>query len=314
MASADGGTKAVLAALFANAGIAIMKFVAFIFTGSSSMLAESIHSVADSSNQGLLLWGSKAAKRVATEKHEFGHGRERYFWSFVVALVLFSLGGLFAIFEGYEKIAHPEEIDSPQWAFSVLIFAIILESYSFYTAYTESKKVKREDQSWWDFITRSRSPELPVVLLEDIGALVGLILALSGITLAVVTENAIWDGIGTVSIGILLVVIAFILAREMKSLLLGEGAMIEDEVAIQRAIESHPLVTRLIHMRTQHIGPDELLIGAKVEFAPLPSERLSDVIDEVETSIRAVLPHEAMIYMEPDSFDANHKSEPDPDQ
>lgn len=299
----EGGTKAVLAALFANMGIAVMKFVAFIFTGSSSMLAESIHSVADASNQGLLLWGGRAARREATDTHEFGFGRERYFWSFVVALVLFSLGGLFAIFEGYEKLRHPEPIESPEWAFGVLTIGIILEAFSFATAYREAKKVKPPSQTWWQFIIKSRSPELPVVLLEDTGAMVGLFLALGGISIAVMTGEPLWDGVGTIAIGVLLVVIAAILAREMKSLLLGEGATRNNEAIITRTIESHPLVSRLISLRTQHVGPEELLIGAKVHFAPMEPGEVSDVINEVENAVRANLDVKAVIYIEPDRFD-----------
>ena len=174
MAGGGHGTRAVIAALLANVGIAVAKFVGFVITGSASMLAESIHSVADSGNQCLLLLGGRRARREADEAHPFGYGRERYFWAFIVALVLFSLGGAFAIFEGIEKIRHPHEVESPAVAIAILLFAVALETYSFRTAIVEADKI-RGDASWWQFIRRSKNPELPVVLLEDLGAEIGLL-------------------------------------------------------------------------------------------------------------------------------------------
>ena len=272
MAGGGHGTKAVIAALAANAGIAVAKFVGFVITGSASMLAESIHSVADSGNQGLLLLGGRRAQREADAAHPFGYGRERYFWAFIVALVLFSLGGAFAIFEGVEKMRHPHEVESPGVAIGILLFAVVLETFSFRTAIVESNKVRR-DASWWQFIRRSKNPELPVVLLEDFGAEVGLAIALSALTATLVTGDAIWDGIGTLTIGLLLASIAVLLASEMKSLLMGETASPEMEARIRTAIEADESVDRLIHMRTQHLGPDELLVGAKVSFRRGPGRR-----------------------------------------
>jgi cation diffusion facilitator family transporter len=290
----------VIAALLANAGIAVAKFVGFVITGSASMLAESIHSVADSGNQGLLLLGGHRASRKADVAHPFGYGRERYFWAFVVALVLFSLGGAFAIFEGVEKIRHPHEVESPGVAIVILLFAIVLETFSFRTAIVESNKV-RGDASWWQFIRRSKNPELPVVLLEDLGAEIGLFIALSALSATLVTGNATWDGIGTLTIGILLTSIAVLLASEMKSLLLGETASPEVEERIRATIESDPSVERLIHMRTQHLGPDELLVGAKVSFRDgLDVAELAAAVDRVETAVRAVVPEARVLYVEPD--------------
>ncbi|MET0903318.1 MAG: cation diffusion facilitator family transporter, partial [Acidimicrobiales bacterium] len=226
--------------------MAVAKFAGFVITGSASMLAESIHSVADSGNQGLLLLGGHRARKEADAEHPFGYGRERYFWAFVVALVLFSLGGAFAIFEGVEKIRHPHELESPAVAIGILLFAMVLETYSFRTAIVESNKV-RDDAGWWQFIRRSKNPELPVVLLEDFGAEVGLLIALSAITATLVTDDPIWDGIGTLAIGFLLTAIAIVLASEMKSLLLGETATPEVEAKIRAAIEGDPDVERLIH-------------------------------------------------------------------
>jgi cation diffusion facilitator family transporter len=297
--SAGGGTKAILAALGANAGIAVAKFVGFAITGSSSMLAEAVHSVADTSNQGLLLLGQKTSQRKATKEHPFGFGRDRYFYSFIVALMLFTLGSAFALYEGIHKIQHPEALTSPIVAVIILVVAILLESYSFYTAITESKKIKG-DVSWWGFIRQSRTPELPVVLLEDAGALLGLVFALIGVSLSVLTDEPVWDGVGTVMIGLLLGIIAVILIIEMKSLLIGEGAtdkeleIIIDELAAGK-------VQRVIHIRTQYIGPDELLVAAKLALSPgLEMDEIAQAIDDAESRVRAKIPAARLIYLEPD--------------
>jgi len=297
---AGHGRKAIIAALFANAGIAIAKFAGFLVTGASSLLAESIHSVADTGNQALLLLGGRRAERVATPAHPFGYGRERYFWSFVVALVLFSLGSLFAIYEGIEKLRHPHELESLGWAIGILGFAILLESYSFRTAIVESRPHKGTS-SWWQFIRRAKMPELPVVLLEDLGALIGLVIALTAVTLSATTGEPMWDGAGTLSIGILLGVIAIILAVEMKSLLLGESGTPDDIAAIEAAITGSDDVEALIHMRTQHIGPEELLVAAKVEFTgTLAADDLVSRVNATEDRIRAAVPLARIIYLEPD--------------
>ncbi len=298
--AASGGTKAILAALFANLGLAIAKFAGFAVTGASSMLAEAIHSVADTSNQALLLMGGRLARRDATAQHSFGYGRERYFWSFVVALVLFTVGSLYALYEGVEKIRHPHDIDFPAVAFAVLGVGIVLESFSMRTAVIESNRV-RGNASWVSFVRRSRHPELPVVLLEDLGALLGLMLALGALMIAVVFDAPVWDGIGTLSIGVLLGLIAVVLAVEMRSLLLGESATAADDGAIRRAIESTEGVAGLIHLRTQHIGPEELLVGAKVSFeASYTTAELVDAINRVEERTRTAVPIARIMYVEPD--------------
>lgn len=300
MAAGGHGSKAVVAALFANLGIAIAKFVGFVITGSASMLAESIHSVADSGNQGLLLLGGKRARRAADIEHPFGFGRERYFWAFIVALVLFSLGGAFALYEGISKIRHPHEISSPEVAVGILIFAIVLEGLSFRTAIQEANKI-RADASWWRFIRHSKNPELPVVVLEDLGALVGLVLALAAVTTTLITDDPLWDGIGTTAIGALLSVIAVVLAIEMKGLLIGESADKTVRDTIRTAIEIEPSVERLIHLRTQHLGPEELLIGAKVSFIrDLSVAELAEAVDRVERSVRSSVPTAGIMYIEPD--------------
>ncbi|WP_330175533.1 cation diffusion facilitator family transporter [Streptomyces sp. NBC_01498] len=300
--SASGGTKAIVAALAANLAIAVAKFVAFLFSGSSSMLAESVHSLADSGNQGLLLLGGKKAKREATPEHPFGYGRERYIYAFLVSIVLFSVGGMFAIYEGYEKIKHPHEIEAWYWPVGVLVFAIIAETFSFRTAIKESNAT-RGKRSWKEFIRHSKAPELPVVLLEDLGALVGLILALVGVSLALATGDGVWDGIGTLCIGILLIVIAMVLAAETKSLLLGESAGLEDVTKIKDAMVDGDVVTGIIHMRTLHLGPEELLVAAKIAVRhDDTAAEVAHAINAAETRIREAVPIARVIYLEPDIY------------
>jgi cation diffusion facilitator family transporter len=300
MAGGQHGSKAIIAAFFANLGIAIMKFIGYVITGSGSMLAEAFHSVADTGNQALLLLGGRRARRAATADHPFGYGRERYFWSFMVALVLFTLGSAFAIYEGIEKLRHPHEVESLEVAVAILVGAIVLESFSFRTAILESNLV-RGDVGWWEFIRRTKIPELPVVLLEDLGALVGLVLALVAVILSSVTGDPVWDACGTLAIGILLGVIAITLAIEMKGLLIGESAAPRMEQRIRAVIEAQPSVRRLIHMRTQHLGPEELLIGAKIEFdGNLGMADISAAVNAVEGAVRAEVPEARIMYLEPD--------------
>ncbi|WAL95868.1 cation diffusion facilitator family transporter [Streptomyces sp. Je 1-369] len=300
--SASGGTKAIVAALAANLAIAVAKFVAFIFSGSSSMLAESVHSLADSGNQGLLLLGGKKAQREATPQHPFGYGRERYIYAFLVSIVLFSVGGMFAIYEGYEKIKDPHELEHWYWPVGVLVFAIIAESFSFRTAIKESNQT-RGALSWTQFVRRAKAPELPVVLLEDLGALVGLVLALGGVGLALATGDGVWDGIGTLCIGVLLILIAIILAAETKSLLLGEAAGTEEVAKIEKAVVDGETVTKVIHMRTLHLGPEELLVAAKIAVQhDDTATEVAGAINAAEERIRAAVPIARVIYLEPDIY------------
>ena len=298
--STEGGTKAVLAALVANAGIAISKFVAFFFTGSSSMLSEAIHSVADSGNQVLLLIGGKRAKATPDDQHQFGYGRRRYVYGFIVAIVLFLVGGLFSVYEGVHKIQHPEELNDAWIAFLVLGIAIVLEAFSFRTALRESNK-SRGSKSLARFLRDSRQPELPVILLEDTGALLGLVFALIGVSLAVVTGDGRWDGMGALAVGCLLVVIAVFLAFEMASMLVGESALPEEQEAIRAALAAAPLVDRVIHLRTLHTGPDELLVAAKVAIGDDDTgAEIAAGIDDAERAVRAAVPTATWIFIEPD--------------
>jgi cation diffusion facilitator family transporter len=272
-------------------------------TGAASMLAEAVHSLADTGNQGLLLLGGARASRAPTRDHPFGYGRERYFWAFVVSLVLFTLGSLFAIFEGVEKLRHPHEILSPLWAIGVLLLAATFESLAFRTAIREANRLRRG--SWFEFIRRAKTPELPVILLEDFGALTGLAFALLGVGLAIATGNPRFDAIGSLAIGLLLGAIAIVLAVEMKSLLIGESATPHIRREIVQTIESTPLVERLIHLRTQHLGPDQLLVAAKVEFDHgLDLAGVAGAIDAVEQRLRERIEGELLVYLEPDLYRA----------
>jgi len=297
--SASGGNKAIIAALLANLGIAATKLIAFALSGATSMLAEGIHSIADSGNQLLLLLGGRKARQRADNKHPFGYGRERFVYAFVVSIVLFSVGGVFALYEGIHKLQNPEPLENWWLPMVVLTIAIVLESLSLRTAIRESNPL-RGDATWIQFIRHSKAPELPVLLLEDTAALLGLVMAFFGVGLTALSGNSVWDAAGTIGIGILLVVVAIILGIETKSLLVGEGATLEDVQAIEAAIENGEF-GEIIHLKTLYLGPDELLVGAKLAF---PAEmRFSDVaaaIDRIEVRIRTAVPAARVIYIEPD--------------
>jgi cation diffusion facilitator family transporter len=296
----DGSRKAIIAAFVANLGIAVAKFVGFLITGSAGLLAEAGHSLADTGNQGLLMLGGRRGKRPADRAHPFGYGPERYFWSFVVALVLFSMGGLFALYEGIQKVRSPHEVDNAIAAYLILGLSIGLESFSLRTAMKEANHV-RGSRSWWQFITTAKAPELPVVLLEDVGAEAGLVFALFGLTMAEITGNPRWDAVGSIAIGVLLIAIAIVLAVEMKGLLIGEAASDEHLEAIQRAINDAPNVNGLIHLRTMHLSPDQLLVAAKIDYDhSLTVDQLAAAIDDTEAHLRAAVPIADLIYIEPD--------------
>jgi cation diffusion facilitator family transporter len=320
--SAEGGTKAVVAALIANTFIAATKFVAWGLTGASSLLAEAIHSVADAGNQALLLVGGKRARREATPEHPFGFGRERYIFAFIVAIVLFSVGGLFALYEAYHKYheihsGHPNELLESKWwwvPIAVLVAAIIAESLSFRTAIIESNR-SRGKQSWSKFIRSAKAPELPVILLEDFAALLGLVFALFGVGMTLITGNGYFDVIGTAMIGLLLVAVAVALAIETKSLLLGESAGPEVNAKIQAALEGTPGVDHVIHMKTLHLGPEEILVAAKIAVDPTESAAdLAAAIDAAEAAVREAEPMVTSLYLEPDIFKADYAAAPRPER
>jgi len=306
----DGSRRAILAAFLANLGIACVKLAAWVATGAASMLAEGVHSLADTANQGLLILGSARARRAPDAEHPFGHGRERYFWAFVVAAVLFLVGGLFAIWEGIDKLRHPHEISSPAWAIGVLLVAIVFEGFSLHTAVVESNEL-RGSSSWWSFVRGSKKPELPVVLLEDTGALLGLALALAGVLLSVCLHDPRFDAAASAAIGALLCGISVVLSVEMKSLLIGESASPGDLVAIRHALETTPRVLRIIHLRTLHLGPDQLLVGAKLELdASLDFAEVARAIDQAKDAVRASVPLVRILYLEPDIHDPGRNADP----
>ena len=304
----------------ANLGIAVTKLVAWALTGTASMLAESIHSVADAGNQALLLVGAKRSRREATPEHPFGFGRERYIYAFLVAIVLFSLGGLFALYEAYHKYhdlreGHPDELLASRWwwvPLVVLSAAIVMESFSFRTAIVESNKVRGE-QSWTQFIRGSKAPELPVVLLEDLAALLGLIFALAGVGLTLLTDNAYFDVLGATAIGTLLVVVAVVLALETKSLLLGEAASPRAVTRLRQALEGTPGVSRVISLKTLHMGPEELLVAAKIGVeCDATAGAVAQTIDDAERRVRAAESVAQLIYLEPDIYRADYVPDPRP--
>ena len=305
----EGGTKAVLAALLANTGIAATKFLAFALTQSSSMLAEAIHSVADSGNQLLLLLGGRKARKGATPEHPFGYGRERYIYGFIVSIVLFSVGGLFALYEAYHKFhevhLHPGdlgELDGRWWWVPLVVLgvAIVMEALSFRTAVREAGK-ERGEISLVRYVRRAKAPELPVILLEDFAALTGLAFALLGVGLTLLTRNPYFDVAGTALIGLLLVAVAVVLALETKSLLLGEAATPEAQRRVHEALVGTDGIDGVIHMKTMHLGPEELLVAAKIAVTGTDSAAdVARAIDAAEEAVRAAEPSARVIYLEPD--------------
>ena len=302
----------MLAALGANLGIAVTKFIAFLITGSASMLAESVHSLADTGNQVLLLVGRRRSRRAGTEQHPFGFGLESYFYAFVVAVVLFTVGALFSVYEGIHRIAHPEKVTDPVVALAVLAVAIVLESLSLRTALAAAASELRS-RGLRRFIQQAKAPELPTVLLEDMAALTGLFVALIGVTMATITGNGRWDGAGSLAIGVVLGLVAVVLAIEMKSLLIGEAATADTERAVVTALEDGPELEQVIHLRTLHLGPDSLLIAAKVAVRPQASgSAIARAIDTAEQRVRAAVPIAQVIYLEPDLYRVGDADTGDP--
>lgn len=300
--STQGGRRAIVAALVANFGIAITKFIAWAFSGSTSMLAEGVHSLADTGNQLLLLRGGAKSKKDADQQHPFGYGRERYVYAFVVSIILFSVGGVFSLFEGIDKIRNPHELEVPWLPIVVLVVAIVLESFSLRTAVQESNKSRGTD-SWVAFVRRAKAPELPVVLLEDVAALIGLVFAFLGVGLSIITGNSVFDAIGTIAIGVLLVLVAIILGIETKSLLVGEGASSADVKRIRDAINADHEVEALIHIKTLYLGPEELLVAAKIAFpGRMKLAEVATAINALEARVRTAVPVARIIFIEPDVF------------
>nr|WP_228266193.1 cation diffusion facilitator family transporter [Microlunatus elymi] len=310
----------MIAALLANTFIAVLKFAGWALTGASSMLAEAIHSVADTGNQFLLLIGGRRAKKEATAEHPFGYGRERYVFAFMVAIVMFSIGGVFALYEAYHKLeeilaGHHDDLGRWWWVpIVILIGAIIAEGLSLRTAIGESNKA-RGSQRLSRFIRSAKAPELPVVLLEDSAAVIGLVFALFGVVLTKITGNGIFDVIGTALIGLLLVAVAITLATETKSLLLGEAASPQAIDKINSALVGTEGVDRVIHMKTLHLGPEEIMVAAKIAVSPEDSAtEVAGLINRAESAIRAAEPMVTALYLEPDIYVKDYQPAPRPER
>jgi cation diffusion facilitator family transporter len=308
--STEGSRRAIVAAMSANLGIAVAKFIAWGVSGSSSMLGEGVHSLADTGNQILLLRGGRVSKKKADADHPFGFGRERYVYAFVVSIILFSVGGVFSLYEGVDKIQHPHPLENVWIPIVVLLIAMVLEGFSLRTAVRESNHIRGTD-SWIAFIRRAKAPELPVVLLEDVAALTGLLFAFLGVMLTIITGDGVWDAISTICIGVLLVLVAIVLGIETKSLLVGEGASADDTVRIRDAINADSDVESLIHLKTLYLGPEELLVAAKVAFpTKMKLAEVAAAINSLESRVRAEVPIARVIYIEPDVYVAPGEGNP----
>ena len=320
--SAPHSKKVVLLALAANFGIAIAKFVAYLLTASAALLAEAIHSLADTGNQLLLLLGMKKAAKPPDDRHPFGYKMESYFWSFIVAIMLFSLGGLFAIYEGVHKLQSlrvelasgpAKPMEHPAVAIGVLLVSIALEGYSWIAATKLINKL-RGDQGLFAFIEDSKSTEIIVIWMEDTGALIGLFLALSGVGLVLLTGNPYWDVYSTFAIGVLMVLIAFFVARETKSLLIGESATKESQAIIKKLVAETDGVVRVMGLRTMQLGEDEFVAALKIQWQEgMPVEEVSRRTNALETRIREAIPRARYLFLEPDVYDPNKASGSDAD-
>lgn len=295
---------AVLGALFANGLIAILKLVAALITGSSGMMAEALHSVADTTNQVFLLLGLRFYKRPASDKHPFGYGKERFFWSFIAAIFIFGVGATYAIYEGINKLAHPHAPTNLGWAYGVLAVSFVLETGSIALAiYQEVKEAHHEGLTFAQYLRESKDPTAKTVLFEDSAALIGIVIAAVGILLTDYqvggAAGAYWDGVASIIIGLVLAVVAFVLARTSRGLLLGEAANPKVVTAIKQAIESHPNTDRVVELLTMHLAPKQILINAHVRLRPeLRTDDIVKSIEEIEERIKSAEPKVEMIFLE----------------
>ena len=295
---------AVLGALFANGVIAILKFIGAVITGSSGMMAEAFHSVADTTNQVFLLLGLRFYKRPASEKHPFGYGKERFFWSFIAAIFIFGVGATYAIYEGIDKLRHPHPPVNLKWAFLILGISFLLEAGSIGLAiYQEVKEAHHEGLSFMQYLRESKDPTAKTVLFEDSAALIGIVIAFTGLLLTQYQVGgevgAYWDGLASILIGVVLAVVAFVLARASRGLLLGEAANAKVVAAIKGAIESHPNCERVVELLTMHLAPKQILINAHVRLRQdLTTGDVVKSIEEVEERIKRAEPKVEMIFLE----------------
>ena len=299
MSHESASVKSIIYALSANLGIAITKTIAAVITGSGAMMAESIHSFADCGNQGLLFLGLRATKKKPNPEHPLGYGKEIYFWSFIVALILFSMGGLFSIYEGIHKISLHEGLKNPMMAIIVLLVSMVLEATSLYGCLTQINKV-RHKVSLWTWLKNSRQSELVVVLGEDIAALLGLSFALIAVVVAIITGNPVFDAIGSIGIGVLLIVISIFLAVKVKSLLIGQSADDENSMAIRRILETRPEIDQILNLITIQLGP-QIMVAVKAKMKKVDSaDQLIKNINNCESQLRKEIPAVTWIFFEPD--------------
>jgi len=301
MAGKADSVRTILYALGANLAIAAAKSAAAVFTGSSAMLAEAIHSFADSGNQGLLLWGMKQAKRPPSPDYPLGWGKALFFWSFVVALVLFSLGGLFSVYEGWHKLAQPEPLAYAWVAVAVLAFGLAAETVSLRACLHEVNKVRGE-RTLWRWFRESRQSELVVIFGEDLAALLGLALALTAILLTIYTGNPMWDAFGSIAIGVVLVVVAILVGIEIKALLIGQSAEPETEARLREALQRQPGVARVYRMITMQLGTS-LMVAVKVKMKAAAARDMIADINRAEAALRAEFPEIQWLFFEPDVAD-----------
>ena len=293
-------SKVIFVALIANLGIALAKFVGAFFTGSASMLAEAIHSLVDSTNQVLLLVGAKKSKKPPTERHPMGFGREAFFWSFIVAVMLFSLGGLFAIYEGVHKLTDHSELTSPQIGLGILLFSIALETYSFYACI---KEVQRQNRfgSLWKWLRQTTASELLVVFTEDAAALAGLIIATVCLCLAWITGNPTWDAAGSIFVGVVLVIVAIFLAAEIKSLIIGEAPAEDLRPAFEAELVKHIPGGKVLRFIGLQMGADETLVSLKISTGDVyETSQLISRINAFEAAMRLKFPQIRWQFVEPD--------------
>ncbi|MGH8443429.1 MAG: cation diffusion facilitator family transporter [Nevskiaceae bacterium] len=299
MSAQADSLKSVLYALGANFGIALAKTVAAVITKSGSMLAEAIHSFADCGNQALLLWGMKAAKQRPDADHPLGYGKAIYFWSFVVAILLFSVGGLFSVYEGWHKLHSIEPLNQPWIALGVLALGVVLESFSMWGCMREVNKV-RGGRSWFRWFRESRQAELVVIFGEDLAALCGLTLAFFAVLATMVTGNLMYDALGSIAIGVLLIVVAFFVAIEVKAMLVGQSAEAPVRAAIQARIAQAPAVEAVLNVITLHFG-DDLMVAVKARFHETTMKELALRINEIERGLKLEFPQVKWVFFEPDT-------------
>lgn len=304
MAAAGGSKKVIYAAIVGNLAIAVIKFVAAAITGSSAMLSEGVHSFVDTGNGLLLLWGIRQSRKPADQAHPFGYGKELYFWTLIVAVLIFAVGGGVSLYEGLNRLRHPEPLHDPTWNYVVIGLAMLFEGATWIVAFREFRKVKG-DVGYWASIHASKDPPTFTVLFEDTAALLGLFAAFLGIALAHALNMPMLDGVASIVIGTILAAVAILLVYESKGLLIGEGVLPQTLASIRNLTESDPAVARLGRALTQHFGPDDVLLTMEIQFQPdLSAAAVASAIDRLDRTIRSLHPEVRYIFLEAQSLAA----------